>query len=83
MTRTNSNFSALVEHEKDSAREIFDGTLLQKEVPDAFTYEFPERMESKANNLEIQNQMMLEEIKAKEILKEMRVDTLAKDITAD
>ena len=65
--------------EEIKAKAIFDSTLLQKELPDYFAYTFPDTIENKLGDPKIQNRMMIEEIKAKEILKEMLLDTLAKE----
>ena len=69
MTRDNSNFAALVEHEKDKAKKVFDGTLLQKELPEYFAYTYPDTIENKLDDPEIRNRMIAEEIRAKQILK--------------
>ena len=71
MTRDNSNFVALVEHEKDRTTKVFDSTLLQKELPDSFAYTYPERMESKLDDPELQNRIITEENRAIEKLEKM------------
>jgi len=71
MTRNNSNFIALVDYEIDRATKVFDGTMLQKEIPDSFANAFPDTIGNKLDDSEIQKRMMIEESKAQQTLEEM------------
>jgi len=75
MTRNNSNFVGLVEYEKEKATKLFDGTMLQKEIPDSFAYTFPDSIGNKLDDPEIQKRMIIEESKAQQTLEEINRQT--------
>ena len=53
MTRDNSNFVVLVDYEKQRANQVFDGSILQKELPGYFAYTYPDTIENNLDDPEI------------------------------
>ena len=71
MTRDNSNFSLLVEYEKEKAMAIFDGASLQKELPDYFAYTYLNKSEDKLEGADLQEKITQESLQAEAKLVKM------------
>jgi len=70
MTRQNSNFDKIILYEMKRAIKVFDSSMIQGDISESFSYEFPERI-SKLYDPEIQARMSLENQRAELILSQM------------
>jgi len=68
MTRMNSNFSDMIQYEKDRAILIFDGSKLLNEIGDSFAYELPQGQEE--YNKELAIKLEIEAEKATKLTKD-------------
>lgn len=70
-TRLHSEFAKIIAYEEKRASQLFDSTEIISDLPDVFTYDFPERHERITK--EIQSEMEDQEKIAKKILDESNV----------
>ena len=71
MTRLNSNFDLIKQYESKRATKSFDSGLIQNEISESFSYEYPERMGNILDDPQIQEKMKQENNLAESKLTQM------------